>query len=95
MLMTVFVSCGSWQEPAAVSELEPVIFPDYSAVTVPCNIAPMNFMVEGAMGIQAVFYLDGEEVARVRGKEETIGIPQKKWKFLKKCTICQLRILKN
>ena len=63
-----------------MSDEEPGIFPDYSGVTVPANIAPMNFMVEGAMGIQAVFYLDGEEVSRVRGKEETIGIPQKKWK---------------
>ena len=79
-LLIIFVSCTSWQEPAAMSDEEPGIFPDYSGVTVPANIAPMNFMVEGAMGIQAVFYLDGEEVSRVRGKEETIGIPQKKWK---------------
>ena len=79
-LLIIFVSCTSWQEPAAMSDQEPEIFPDYSRVTVPANIAPMNFMVEGVMDIHAVFYLDGEEVARVRGKEETIGIPQKKWK---------------
>ena len=80
MLMTVFVSCGSWQEPAAVSELEPVIFPDYSAVTVPCNIAPMNFMVEDATYIQAVFHVGGAEACRVKGNEGVINIPQKKWK---------------
>ena len=80
LLLTVFASCSFWQEPAAVSDEEPVIFPDYSGVTVPSNIAPMNFMVEGAVGIQAVFYVKGDEVARVKGQEGVVAIPQKKWK---------------
>ena len=78
-LMIIFVSCTAWQEPAAMSDEEPGIFPDYSGVTVPANIAPMNFMVEGAAGIQAVFYVGDREVTRVRG-QEVVSVPQKKWK---------------
>ena len=78
-LMIIFVSCTSWQEPAAMSDEGPGIFPDYSGVTVPANIAPMNFMVEGAAGIQAVFYVGDREVTRVRG-QEVVSVPLKKWK---------------
>lgn len=78
-LLIIFVSCTSWQEPAAMSDEEPGIFPDYSGVTVPANIAPMNFMVEGAAGIQAVFYVGDREVTRVRG-QEVVSVPLKKWK---------------
>ena len=78
-LMIIFVSCTSWQEPAAMSDEGPGILPDYSGVTVPANIAPMNFMVEGAAGIQAVFYVGDREVTRVRG-QEVVSVPLKKWK---------------
>lgn len=80
LLLTVCSSCISWKEPAAMSDEEPELFPDYSGVTVPANIAPMNFMVEGAAGIQAAFCVGGTEVARVRGREGVVAIPQKKWK---------------
>ena len=63
-----------------MSDMEPVIFPDYSGVTVPSNIAPMNFLVEDVTDIQAVFYVEGSEVARVKGKEGVIAVQQKKWK---------------
>lgn len=80
VLLAIFASCTSWQEPAAMSDMEPVIFPDYSGVTVPSNIAPMNFLVEDVIDIQAVFYVEGSEVARVKGKEGVIAVQQKKWK---------------
>lgn len=79
LLLTTLASCTLWREPAAMSDEEPVIFPDYSGVTVPSNIAPMNFMVEGAARIQAVFCVGDGEVARVIGQEGVVAIPQKKW----------------
>ncbi len=74
-----FTSCSSWEEPAGVSEQIPAIFPDYADVTVPCNIAPLNFMVEGAGKIQAVLMLEGSELMRASGKEGVIEFPMKKW----------------
>lgn len=79
LLMTL-VSCSTWKEPAAVSDSAPDIYPDYSGVTVPANIAPLNFMAEDASHIQASFSVDGNVVAETIGKEGVISIPEKEWK---------------
>lgn len=54
----------------------PDIFPDYKNVTVPCNIAPMNFMMEHASKIRADFYVDNRKLFTVSGKN-SINIPEK------------------
>ena len=49
--LMAFVSCNSHPAlPEAYSETDkqPVIYPDYTDVTVPYNIAPLNFMAEYA-----------------------------------------------
>ena len=61
------------------SDSLPEIFPDYSGVTVPANIAPLNFMVEDAEAVQAVFSVKGAEIAAVVGREGVVSIPFKKW----------------
>ena len=77
-----FASCSSWLDPEAVLDVEPAVFPDYKDVTIPCNISPMNFMVEGAERIQVVISVDGQEALKVSGKEGAIRIPLKKWRAL-------------
>ena len=79
-LFMMLASCSTWKEPASVSDSEPDIFPDYSGVTVPSNIAPLNFMVEEASHIQASFIVDGNAVTEIIGKEGVISIPEKEWK---------------
>lgn len=81
-LLVALVSCSTWQEPAADTDLMPDIFPDYSDVTVPANIAPMNFMVEDASHIQASFAVGGTVVAEVIGKDGVISIPEKDWETI-------------
>lgn len=61
------------------SDSLPEIFPDYSGVTVPANIAPLNFMVEDAEAVQAVFSVKGAEIAAVVGREGVVSVPFKKW----------------
>ena len=51
----LWTGCMSGFEPDNVSEDYPPIFPDYTDVTVPSNTAPLNFMIEGAGKIKAVF----------------------------------------
>ena len=75
-------SCNSWKEAASTSEEMPPIFPDYTDVTVPANIAPLNFMVEDAGHIQALLSVDGGKEVKVCGKDGIIRIPLKKWKNL-------------
>ena len=71
--------CSTWDTPESSIDSRPVIFPDYAEVTIPYNIAPLNFMVEGADHIQATFSHEGVELVRVTGKDGIIQIPDKKW----------------
>lgn len=76
------IGCSPWKDPETVSEDRPAIFPDYSEVTIPSNIAPLNFMVEEADRIQVTFAHAGEELIRVAGKDGVIVVPQKEWNAL-------------
>ena len=83
-LTLCLTACNSWKTPESTVDARPVIFPDYTEVTVPSNIAPLNFMVEDADYIQASFSHNGIEGLRVKGKDGVIRIPLKKWReFLK------------
>lgn len=77
--MILQTGCSSWKSPLEQAGHQPEIFPDYKDITAPCNIAPLNFMVDGADRIQAVVYIDGEEVHKTVGKYGVISFPQKKW----------------
>ena len=74
--------CASWQTPTEASADQPEIFPDYRDITVPSNIAPLNFMVEGAGRIQATFSCNAVELLQIAGKDGVIEIPLKKWHAL-------------
>ena len=78
-LTLCLTACNSWKTPESTVYARPVIFPDYTEVTVPSNIAPLNFMVEDADYIQASFSHNGIEGLRVKGKDGVIRIPLKKW----------------
>lgn len=80
VLALVFLTgCASWKSPVSKIDETPAVFPDYKDVTVPCNIAPLNFMVEDAGHIQATLTLDGGEALNVTGKDGIIRIPERKW----------------
>jgi len=82
VLIFVLTACTSWHEAVSHVDVQPPVFPDYKDVTVPCNIAPLNFMVEGTDRIQVVITIDGEEGLKVAGKDGVISIPLKKWRGL-------------
>lgn len=78
-LICFTTSCNTTQPPKETSEETPQIFPDYKDVTIPCNIAPLNFMIEGATHISADFSIDNKKIFSIDG-ENTIDIPENKWK---------------
>lgn len=81
-ILVFFLSaCGGRRVPSAFLDQLPPIYPDYKDVTVPSNIAPLNFMIEGADHIQATFCFEENEIT-VSGKEGIIDIPVKEWKAL-------------
>lgn len=57
----------------------PAIFPDYQFVTIPVNIAPLNFRVPGAERLEVEFSKGNAPLLVCRGKNG-IEIPLKKWR---------------
>ena len=88
-------SCGS--EPhgdIAVSELAPKLEPDYSDITIPPNIAPLNFIIkEKGTTFFVKFSSDtGTEIELSSGTGKIL-IPQSKWrKMLKNNTDKEIKI---
>jgi Periplasmic component of the Tol biopolymer transport system len=61
------------------------IYPDYAGITIPCNIAPLNFSVnEKASDYLAIFKSDGKEMFRINSEDGIIKVPEGKWKTLVK-----------
>ncbi len=79
----LLLSCGRGADEAARAvDALPPIYPDYAGVTVPCNIAPLNFKIRGAERIRAEFVAGGEARFVAEGRKGAIEIPPKKWRAL-------------
>ena len=81
------LSCESFPEGVGrQSQEKPMIFPDYEGVTVPCNIAPLNFSVMGADYVKAEISVDGVQKLVVKGRRGLVDIPVEEWqKLLAEC----------
>ena len=84
ILLFFLASCGN--KPTgdiAVSELVPKMEPDYSGVTIPSNIAPLNFIVKETGSAYFVkFSSAGGPEIEVSSKSGKILIPERKWRKL-------------
>ncbi len=76
----VLSGCADPQAADSTDSL-PSLFPDYTDVTVPPNIAPLNFRVKGAEQLRADFAVDGECRFTLTGEDE-IRIPVADWRRL-------------
>lgn len=73
-------SCGGKYGDCAESSAGlPPIFPDYTGVTVPPNIAPLNFEIKGAEHIKAIISIGTTEAIIAEGKQ-AVEIDPKEWK---------------
>ncbi len=75
----LLTGCSKTRKAARTADVQPEIFPDYKGVTVPVNIAPLNFMIDGAEDIQATFTVGSEELATVCGSEGVVDISIDEW----------------
>lgn len=61
----------------------PLLEPDYTGITIPVNIAPMNFIIkEKGVAFYAEISDGSKNVIKIKSKSGLIKIPQKKWKNL-------------
>jgi hypothetical protein len=79
----VIVSCNTDDKSDIMSvRREPAIEPDYSGVTVPRNIAPLNFCIleEGASFIIRCISSDGKQLFVLKSPDGVIRFPIKSWR---------------
>lgn len=72
--------CGGWQSESSAAP--PQIFPDYAGVTVPVNIAPLNFRVEGYDGRARAVLETGSERLAVTTRDGGFRLPRRAWRRL-------------
>lgn len=84
LCMLLLTSCSRREAKDHVDAL-PVIFPDYIGVTVPQNICPMNFSIQGAEHMRVIVKNEKGESLDVSGTDH-IEFPLKAWHNLLKST---------
>ena len=83
-VLTILASCTRAIEPSSGIGGEPPVYPDCVGVTVPVNIAPLNFKLADSLDhkkVAAVFKA-GDESLNVISRNGVIRIPVKKWRRL-------------
>ncbi|MEG1728441.1 MAG: hypothetical protein RR280_02715 [Bacteroidaceae bacterium] len=78
VLLLLFGSCNN-ERATKRSHTMPPIFPDYKGVTIPPNIAPLNFEIEGARHLVATYHFEGDELFVAKGSNR-IQIDANEWK---------------
>lgn len=77
----------------------PKISPDYTGITIPPNIAPLNFMVkEDGENFIAVFEGEKGRVIQLHSNDKVFQIPKKKWEKLlinNRGSQCEIRIYRK
>ena len=85
---TLFLALASCQGDIQIDQQlkeDAHIFPDYKEVTVPGNIAPLNFQLMNAEDAATQLIIkDGNQSFQVSGKNGVFDIPEKKWKEMLK-----------
>jgi len=84
-ILTVIIlnSCSGKIPTFTEAESEVQIFPDYSGITIPPNIAPLNFTInENAEKYLIKIYESGGETIIIKSSSGNIRIPERKWKKL-------------
>ena len=76
-LLMLLTACTPTPHDVKQSEQEAEIYPDYKDVTIPVNIAPMNFVVRG---VDAVEVKVGDLTVRSRGGNVQFGVGE--WRAL-------------
>ena len=69
VLLVLLVSCTPTPQNVRKNDALPEIYPDYCDVTIPQNIAPLNFLVRGE--VEAVRVVAGDITVNARGNEVT------------------------
>ncbi len=80
ILATIASSCSSDLSNSTAVDRLPVIFPDYSGIVIPPNIAPLNFVVrEKGNAFAARISVSGEDPIRIENSNGKVEIDISSW----------------
>ena len=86
-LILLGISCSDTIPVSKETSEKPVLFPDYADVTIPYNIAPLNFKIENPHAEAFAVLRFGEEKIQVKEKGGQFYLPASDWrKLLKRAT---------
>jgi len=88
--LTLTVCCTRIPSSCPRLETAPSIFPDYTDVVIPSNIAPLNFRIEENGQKYITVIKGGSERIVIDG--ESIIIPSRKWEKLKKTELLEVQV---
>lgn len=79
--LALLAACdGGYKRPDAYAKTQPRIYPDYTGVTLPCNIAPTNFRVkQTGDAYQVVVTSGGKEYFRSVSDDADVVMPEDSW----------------
>lgn len=81
-MLAVLLACSGPVHVDKTKQEQPAIFPDYAGVTIPANIAPLNFAVTSGGGEACATFTAEGETFDVRASDGRFVIPVSKWKKL-------------
>lgn len=76
----ILSGCSYKVENGSVESAVPSVFPDYVGVTIPRNIAPLNFRIEDSTSKAQAQFMTGKEMIVVNSKDSRFIIPERKWR---------------
>lgn len=81
-LLAGLMACSGTVQVNKNLDVLPEIFPDYARVTIPVNIAPLNFELKNSCDEARALFTCGSETITVQAKKGSFMIPASKWKNL-------------
>ena len=81
-LLALFFSCSDSVQVSETLDRKPAIVPDYADITIPANIAPLNFSLKDSMGDAQVVLSYSDQRIEVKSKDNQFVFPTSKWKRL-------------
>ena len=82
VVIFTFISLVHLPKKFETSSNQVEIFPDYTNITVPLNIAPLNFEIKHKGNKHIAVFSNGNYNFKVKSKKGQISIPARKWKKL-------------
>ena len=82
-LLLLMYSCSGKLPVCSEAGSEPTLSPDYAGITIPYNIAPLNFSIkEKGNRFIALFSIDNKTILSIRSNDNEIRIAPDKWRDL-------------